>query len=97
MASCYEIRDITIYFNEIHDHGQNPPTYFEMNEFTWAFHEIVVTYGTPTYKEINPTVFNMVTFPFLFGIMFGDIGHGGLLFLFGVFLCLGKRTIKEKF
>jgi V-type H+-transporting ATPase subunit a len=59
-----------------------------MNEFTWAFHEIVVTYGIPSYKEINPTVFNMVTFPFLFGIMFGDIGHGGLLFLFAIYLCV---------
>jgi V-type H+-transporting ATPase subunit a len=66
----------------------SPPTYFEMNEFNWAFHEIVVTYGTPNYKEVNPTVFNIVTFPFLFGIMFGDIGHGGLLFLFGIYLCL---------
>ena len=61
-----------------------------MNEFVWPFHEIVVTYGIPSYKEVNPTTFNMVTFPFLFGIMFGDIGHGFLLFLFAVYLCLKK-------
>jgi V-type H+-transporting ATPase subunit a len=66
-----------------------------MNEFTWAFHEIVVTYGTPNYKEINPTVFNMVTFPFLFGIMFGDIGHGFLLFLFGIYLCWKSEILKH--
>lgn len=43
-------------------------------------------YGIPTYKEINPTFFYMVTFPFLFGVMFGDIGHGGILFLIGLIL-----------
>jgi V-type H+-transporting ATPase subunit a len=59
----------------------------------FAFHEIVVTYGTPNYKEVNPTTFNMVTFPFLFGIMFGDIGHGFLLFLFGAYLCLRNEEI----
>ncbi len=47
----------------------------------------MVTYGTPNYKEVNPTIFNMVTFPFLFGIMFGDLGHGALMLSFAVFLC----------
>jgi V-type H+-transporting ATPase subunit a len=61
-----------------------------MNEFTWPFHEIVVTYGTPDYKEVNPTTFNMATYPFLFGIMFGDIGHGALLFALAIYLCLKK-------
>ena len=66
-----------------------------MNEFVWPFHEIVVTYGVPTYKEINPTTFNIVTFPFLFGLMFGDIGHGFLLFLFAAYLCFKKDYLLE--
>lgn len=40
------------------------------------------------YKEINPAVFAIVTFPFLFGVMFGDVGHGFLLFFVGAILCL---------
>lgn len=56
---------------------------------------IVETYGIPSYKEINPTAFNMVSFPFLFGMMFGDIGHGFLLFLGGLYLCLRKESIYE--
>ena len=85
---------LTGHFYEIKEHSLTPPTFFEMNEFVWPFHEIVVTYGTPNYKEVNPTVFNMVTFPFLFGVMFGDIGHGGLLLLFGIYLCLKSDVIK---
>ena len=84
---------LTSHFDEVQKHTLTPPTFFEMNDFIWPFHEIVVTYGTPNYKEVNPTIFNMVTFPFLFGVMFGDIGHGGLLFIFGIFLCLRNAHI----
>ena len=37
------------------------------------------TYGIPNYKEANPAYFTCVTFPFLFGMMFGDVMHGALL------------------
>ena len=48
--------------------------------------EITNTYGVPTYQEANPSFFTLITFPFLFGVMFGDIAHGLIAFLFGVFL-----------
>lgn len=42
-------------------------------------------------------MFTIVTFPFLFGVMFGDIGHGGLLFIFGLYLLFFKDSIlKDK-
>ena len=80
-------------FISINQDGLKPPTYIKTNDFTWAFQEIVNTYGIPRYREINPALFNIVTFPFLFGIMFGDIGHGLLLFLFGVYLCVYKDDL----
>ena len=74
-----------------------PPTFIRTNEFTAAFQEIVNTYGTPRYQEINPALFVIVTFPFLFGVMFGDIGHGFILMCFGAYLTLQKdELIKSK-
>lgn len=71
------------------------PTFFNLNDFTFPFQEIVNTYGYPRYQEINPSLFNIVTFPFLFGIMFGDIGHGLLLFLFGSYLLYKNDSLSK--
>ncbi len=73
----------------------NPPTFIETNEFTASFQEIVNTYGVPRYREANPALFNIITFPFLFGIMFGDIGHGLLLFLFSCYLFYNREEFKK--
>lgn len=53
-----------------------PPTYIETNSFTYIYQLMTNTYGIPRYREINPSVFNLITFPLMFGIMYGDIGHG---------------------
>jgi hypothetical protein len=57
--------------------------------------QVVDTYGTPRYKEANPMVPSLVTFPFLFGVMFGDVGHGLLLFLFGLALLRMGEKVKK--
>jgi V-type H+-transporting ATPase subunit a len=56
--------------------------------------EIVETYGIPRYGEVNPGIFTCVTFPFFFGVMFGDIAHGLVLFSFGLFLVLMTDKLK---
>lgn len=71
------------------------PTLIKTNEFTWIFQQIVNTYGVPRYGEINPALFNIITFPFLFGIMFGDIGHGALLLIFSSYLIIKSEEIRK--
>jgi len=66
------------------------PTLFHTNEFYWAFQQLTNTYGIPTYKEVNPAFLSIVTFPFLFGVIFGDLMHGSLLLIFSMYLCLFK-------
>ena len=48
----------------------------------------------PTYQEANPTVITIVTFPFLFGMMFGDVGHGSLILILGLVLTFGNNYFK---
>ena len=87
-ASAY-LEDIP--FNE----EKKPPTLINSNEFTYAFQLIVNTYGIPRYREINPGYFTIITFPFLFGVMFGDIGHGLILFLFSTYICLYNDKLSK--
>lgn len=75
--------------------GATPPTYFKTNAFTASFQGIVDTYGVPRYKEVNPGLFTIISFPFLFGIMYGDIGHGTLLFLFAAYLLFNEKKFLE--
>ena len=77
------------------DIDTQPPTFFKINEFTYAFQEVVNTYGIPRYKEANPGIFSIVSFPFLFGVMFGDIGHGTLIFILASYMCLNKNNIMQ--
>jgi V-type H+-transporting ATPase subunit a len=87
--------ELNAYFTEPENVDATPPTYIKTNELTATFQLIVDTYGVPRYREVNPALFAIVSFPFLFGVMFGDIGHGGLLFLFGIYLVLQNDEIKK--
>jgi len=73
-----------------------PPTYFKLSDLTRPFQEIVDTYGVPRFQEANPGCITLVSFPYLFGVMFGDIGHGGLLMLFGYMLIKFTDLWKQK-
>ncbi len=50
------------------------------------FQKLVNVYGTPSYAEVEPTAFFALGFLAMFGLMFGDVGHGAVLFSAGWFL-----------
>ncbi|CAM42896.1 putative vacuolar proton-ATPase-like protein [Leishmania braziliensis MHOM/BR/75/M2904] len=76
----------------LHNEQQHPPTFFETTRFTESFQSIVDSYGMARYKEINPGVFTIITFPYLFGIMYGDIGHGFLLLFIALFFVSKEKA-----
>ena len=63
---------------------QDPPTKISHSRFVKPFEEITKLYGLPHYDELDPTPIIAITFPIIFGLMFGDIGHGLILLVGGL-------------
>ncbi|MCW9097039.1 MAG: hypothetical protein OQJ93_06595, partial [Ignavibacteriaceae bacterium] len=64
--------------------SQAPPTKIRNHSFIKPFETITKLYGVPHYGEIDPTPLIAITFPLLFGFMFGDAGHGLILLIVGL-------------
>ncbi|XP_055851306.1 V-type proton ATPase 116 kDa subunit a 1-like [Episyrphus balteatus] len=78
------------------DTNDIPPTFYRTSVFTEGFQNLIDAYGVASYGEANPALYTIITFPFLFAVMFGDLGHGLILFVCGIWLCFWEKTLEKK-
>jgi V/A-type H+-transporting ATPase subunit I len=63
---------------------QHVPSLMQHPAWLRPFVSLVKNYGVPRYGEIDPTVLFSLSFIAMFGMMFGDVGHGGVILLAGI-------------
>ena len=71
------------------------PTYIKSGWFTSCFQDLTNSYGIPRYQEVNTAWLNIITFPFLFGIMFSDVGHGIFILALGIGFILFQKKLSQ--
>jgi V/A-type H+-transporting ATPase subunit I len=85
---------------EAHGGGEEPPSMLRYPKITGVFavfSGLTKAFGMPSYYEIDPTLPFLITFPIIFGMMFGDVGHGALLLASGIIFYLMKGKLTAKF
>ena len=94
MIDKYENLDYEIFDQ---DEDINPPTKLKNNPIFRPFEALIKMYGVPNCKEVDPTVLVAITAFIMFGFMFGDVGHGLVIFIFGLILAKKKSALGPVF
>ena len=85
-----EIKDddkVFVVVEDDHDaYFGEPPTKLENPKLFKPFEMYIQMYGLPAHNEMDPTIFVAITYSFIFGVMFGDVGQGLLLAIGGLIL-----------
>ncbi|MDR1754708.1 MAG: ATPase [Eubacterium sp.] len=74
------------------DPSYSPPVRLKNNRLFRPFEMFVEMYGLPSYGQIDPTPIFAITYFIIYGIMFGDVGQGFLISLFGFLLHKFKKA-----
>lgn len=71
--------------------NSTPPTKLKNPKLIKPFEMFTDMYGLPGYQEVDPTPLVALTYAFIFGAMFGDLGQGLVLALGGFALYFIKK------
>ncbi len=72
--------------------SSKPPTKLSNSKLVRPFEMFIRLYGLPAYHELDPTWFVALTYPLIFGMMFGDVGQGLLLTIGGAIIYRLKKS-----
>ena len=86
-----DVNVVCIVSDDVDDHKTKPPTKLKNFKLIKPFEMFVRMYGLPAYNEFDPTLFLTITYAFIFGIMFGDLGQGLCLVIGGAILYKVKK------
>lgn len=70
--------------------GVQPPTLLRRNRGARSFDLLVETYTTVPYTNVDPTLLAGLAYVAMFGMMFGDVGHGMLLVVAALLVRSGR-------
>ena len=76
--------------------SEQHPTFNRTNKFTAGFQALIDAYGVNTYREVNPSVYTIATFPFLFAVMFGDAGHGVIMLVAALTMIIMEKKFEAQ-
>lgn len=84
--------DVFVIVEDNHEeYFSEPPTKLKNPKFFKPFEMFIQMYGLPAHNELDPTIFVALTYTFIFGAMFGDVGQGLCLFIGGALLYKLKK------
>ncbi|MCA1783353.1 MAG: hypothetical protein LC679_14625 [Intrasporangiaceae bacterium] len=70
--------------------GVQPPTQLTPTRKPRLSRTLVDTYGTVPYADVDPSRMAGIAYVVMFGMMFGDVGHGAMLVVLGLLLRTGR-------
>ncbi len=80
-----------------HPGGAEPPTLLSARGVRRSLSPLVQMYGTVPYSDVDPTPLAWAAYVLMFGMMFGDAGHGALLLIAAAALYAGRPRSLSRF
>ncbi len=90
-GDCYI--ELTSAAEAVEEEGLVPPVLLETPKLLKPFETVITNFAVPAYGTINPSYIVALTFMLMFGLMFGDVGHGAVVLLAGI---IGTITARKK-